>query len=215
MRTRTRLLFSALTAIFVLGIGVSAASATHLQLLGSEKGIRIVWSALRLEGAGKIIECPVTLEGTFSTSTIAKRAGTSIGSITRATVTSTSCTGGSARVLTETLPWAIQYSSFAGTLPTITSITVTLLSAAFAIHPTGSLTCLAQTEVSHPAKGIIGLGAGAGALRKIESLTAEEGALIPLRGEGGLCSFGGEGRFKGQGSVTVLGETASIEVALI
>ena len=215
MRTRTRLLFSALSAIVVLGIGVSAASATHLQLLGSEKGIRIVWARLILEGAGNIIECPVTLEGTFSTSTITKRAGTAIGSITRAAVASASCTGGSARVLTETLPWDIQYSSFAGTLPAITTITVRLLRAAFAIHPTGSLTCLAQTEASHPAVGIINLGAGTGTLRKITSLEAERTAGIPLRGEGGLCTFGGEGHFSGNGSVTVLGETASIEVALI
>lgn len=52
---------------------------------------------------------------------MSKVAGTTIGRVTRATVGSP-CTGGSATILQETLPWDLEYRSFAGTLPNITLI---------------------------------------------------------------------------------------------
>lgn len=214
MRNRSKLVLAVLAATFVLGIGTSASSARAIEVLNWEKGFRIVWNPLAFSGAGKTIRCPVTLEGTFHRHTFAKVARTLLGYITRAIVKGElpPCTGGRARILAESLPWHVQYSSFAGTLPAITRITLRLVGAAFSIRPNSfpEVTCLARTSDTEPAIGNAIVSSG-----EIRTLEAEAGARIGLTGEGGICEFAGEGGFSGNGTATILGETAPIRIRLI
>jgi hypothetical protein len=64
------------------------------------------------------IRCDLTLEGSLTTSSFAKRAGTAIGSLQRATVAN--CEGGELRI--SGLPVSILYEGFEGALPNITGI---------------------------------------------------------------------------------------------
>src|SRR5215213_7620345 len=153
MRTRSKLILAGLTAAILLSFAVGSASANRLSI--STRNVRVVWSNLQLEGGGSRIICPVTLEGSFHSSTITKTAGLLIGHISRASVIGSTppCTGGHATVLRETLPWHVTYESFAGTLPRPSRINIQLIGASFQVdQPT---TCLARTTTTSPAKGSV------------------------------------------------------------
>jgi hypothetical protein len=214
MRNRSKLLLSALTAAFVLSMAVGSASANRLSLSAQDFDAR--WSSLIFTSdAGSSLTCPVTLQGSFHSRTIAKVPNALIGFVSRASVrgqnSAGNCTGGTATVLTATLPWHITYRSFTGTLPNITGVNILLVNASFQIQPAGSLTCLARTTTTNPAIGTVNVSGG-----RATSLTAEENAGIPLTGAGGFCAFGGQGHFTGTtASLTRLGSTTSITVTLI
>ncbi len=209
MRKHSKLLFAAVAATMLLSLAVGSASARNLRI--SNQNTRIVWSALRFIAGGRTVTCHVTLEGSFVEATASKVVGSLLGRVTRAAVNT--CTGGSATVLTATLPWHIVYRGFTGTLPRITLVQVGLLGASFEVQPSGSLACLAATEANHPAVGNVVLEAsGNGVVTELNALVEAE---IPLRGGGGLCAFGGEGHFEGNGTVTVLNSTTRITVTLI
>ncbi len=198
-----KLTLAALTATMLLGLAVSNASANHLST--NELGFRITWASLEFsETVFRIgIRCPVTLEGAFSSATIAKVTGAAIGSVNRVTVRNESCTGGHATALTERLPWRITYEAFTGTLPRITGIKVLLIRPAFRIEVAGIINCL-----SEPARilGIIIGAIEAGGAFKPESLTPER--------EVNRC---GEinGVFGGTGVVSRAGSTARTLITLI
>lgn len=213
MRNRGYLVLAAALAISVMGIGASTAAATRLRILNSSRGIRMVWTEFEVEGAGSTVRCPLTMEGTFHQETFVKRAGTLIASITRAALATERCTGGRGRILTESLPWNLTYESFAGTLPQIEEIAVDLIGAEIAFQPEGSVLCLMQSTTTKPVGGLFHFFASIA--RKIGHFTLGLSFGIPLTGSGGLCAFGGEGHVAGTASVTVLGETAGIEFALI
>lgn len=98
------------TASATTGIGISPGGAITANSVG-----RITFT-----GGAVSISCDISLTGTLAAS-VAKVAGTSFGSITAGT--STSCgTGVVSSVLTAT-PWAVQYRSFTGTLPSISTLT--------------------------------------------------------------------------------------------
>jgi len=89
----------------------------------SSSTFRQTYSTISFEGGlFGTVRCPVTLEGSFHSRTMAKTAESLIGLITRAIVGEAACASGRARFKTETLPWHIRYSSFTGTLPTITAV---------------------------------------------------------------------------------------------
>lgn len=209
MRTTTRLAFAGLAATIMMALAVSAASANHLS--SSSQTIRAVWSPLRFQvGETTIASCRVTLEGSFHSTTIAKVEKTLIGAITRAEVGA--CESGEATVLTESLPWHVQYNGFEGTLPAITGVTLLLVGAAFRI---GSLNffCLARTEANNPAKGIVIVNTRTHAATGIR---ANERVTIPTTSGGGFGCPAPEGRFAGtSGAVTQLGTTTAVSVTLI
>jgi len=207
MHTRTKLLLSALTAALVLSAAVGTASARRLAL--SNQTFRAIWNPLVFSNAAESIEvrCAVTLEGSFHSSTLSKVNEQLVGYVTSAKVAEAGCSGGKARALTETLPWHIRYESFAGTLPTITSIGVRLVGAAFLIEVFG-VSCLYLTEASHPARGQINLSSGVAT-----SLRALESPAIPKHSGSFLCP--GEGVFRGTTTSLTSQSGGSITVTLV
>jgi hypothetical protein len=139
MRTRSKLTLAGLTASLLMGLAVSSASANELKIADTT-GFRVTWTAFNLQGveAGVRVICPVTLEGTFHSTTLQKRAGALIGFITRAAVNGAEppCTGGRATILQEHLPWHLTYEAFTGTLPDIEFVTLLLRRFAYRVETT-------------------------------------------------------------------------------
>jgi hypothetical protein len=191
---------------FVLGVAAQAATASTFAIV--EPTFRATWRSFVFQGSeGSRVTCPVTLEGTFTGVTMAKTAGARIGNVTGSSIGT--CTGGSARALTETLPWTIQYSSFSGVLPEITGVTMRAIGAGFKIHPTSLPECLARTEERNP----LTLAMARDAEGIVTSMRAEEGVTYPLTGEF-LCSLV-TGRVSGTAeTVTVARETQQVEILL-
>jgi hypothetical protein len=208
MRKTSKLLLVGLTAALLLSLAVSSASANRLSI--SNRNIRAVWTPLRFIAGTNTWSCNFTLEGSFHSATIAKVANALIGFISRGSVGP--CSAGSATILTATLPWHVQYESFAGRLPTITRVNLLLIGLSWQIQPSGSLVCLLRTEAGHPFRGEAELEPASG---RITGLRAEPGRGIPLTGSGGFCAFAGEGHFEGTGVVTLLGNTTSVSIRLI
>src|SRR5215218_2848212 len=123
MRNRSKLLLTGLCASIVLASAVSTASANRLSV--NETGFTITWSALTFNAAGNTVACPVSLGGAFHNRTIAKVPRALIGRVTAARING-ACSGGTATILSETLPWHVQYSSFSGTLPRIATVVIRL-----------------------------------------------------------------------------------------
>lgn len=194
MRAQFKLLVAALAAASFMAAFVGTASANRLA--ASESHVNINFPELTFAGSegGSAVICPVTIAGSFHSRTISKVANSLIGYINRATVAEASCRGGRARALTETLPWHVQYSSFSGTLPAITAVTLRLINASFQIEVFGVL-CLYRTTATNPARGIANVTSG-----EVRTLRAEENAKIPKNSGSFLCPP--EGVFKGTGNVS-------------
>jgi hypothetical protein len=204
MRSTSRIAVSAAVAALML-IAVSAtSSAAWFSIVGET--FRAAWPELRFTGAGSTVTCAVTLEGSFAQGTFSATAGTRVGSVARASVGA--CRGGSATILSATLPWSLQYASFGGTLPNITSLTFHLVGAAFQVRPEGLVACLARTTAERPVVGI----AQRESLGALTAFEAEETAGIRL--EGFLCEFAGEGHVGGRAGLTQEGRTEAVEMFL-
>jgi len=193
MRNRSKLLFTGLCAALILAAAVSTASANHLSTNSQTFVLR--WTALTFEAStGARVTCGVSLGGSFHSRTIAKVANALIGNVNAAAITSSTCTGGTATVNRETLPWHVQYRSFAGTLPNITNVALNLVGARFRIQPTGEIACNAGTTQNEPGIGTIGFNA-----RHVATEVRASGT-IALSGSF-LCNFA-SGSFSGTGTVT-------------
>lgn len=156
MRFR-KVLISLATAVAALAAFASMASANHLSF--SSQTLRATWTSFEFSGGFGTIRCNLTLEKSLHSRTINKTAGLLIGAITRASIGP--CASGSFTVLTESLPWHVQYASFEGTLPTIVSVTTNIIGLALQLRePTFGITCLMRSEASHPARLIYNLRSG-------------------------------------------------------
>lgn len=198
VRLHYRVPCGTLAAALVLALAVASSSAATFTL--GPEAFSARWSSLTFELAGNRVACPVTLEGSFSSSSFTATAGTRIGSIARASLGT--CSTGTATILTETLPWAVQYSSFTGTLPNITSLTDHVIGAAIR-GSSGGLSCLIRSTEANPVSLIA------------ERL--EEGSLTGTRlderlgipaGGGGLCELAGEAHASGTGTIAAPGGEA-------
>jgi len=165
-----------------LATAVGVAAATRLEL--DERRFNAKWSSLKFKGPfGEThANCPITLEGSFHSNTIAKTVGALIGHISRAT--SGTCIEGSTTILQESLPWHITYAGFSGTLPDITLIMINLVGASFQVP-----LCLSTTTTARPARGNIELIRERGGLLKATNLVADPTFTIPC----GIAT----GRFEG------------------
>jgi len=179
----------------------------------SERGLRVVWSSLEFIGGGSTVRCAVTLEGSFHESMFNKVARTPIADITRASLSRESCSGGTASMKTETLPWSMDYMSFVGPLPGITSVGLRLVNAGMSITPSGSVTCSVRTTDANPSRASVAVAEAVGSLRRATAVRADETATIPLEG-GFLCSLAGNGTMAGTGTPTVVGGTAAVPLTL-
>jgi hypothetical protein len=146
MPRRITSLLAILSAIAVLAIASSLASADRLAF--NNGTFRIVWAVVQFEGTGNV-ECPLTLEGTYHSIVVTKLFDSLIGHVTRAATAA--CGSGSLAILGETLPWHVRYSSFDGTLPEITQVSIRIVGMGMAIDPAGLVpTCRFTTEAAEP-----------------------------------------------------------------
>jgi hypothetical protein len=197
-----KLLLACAGATVVLGALVGVASAGNLST--SSQTLRATFATLEFSGGFGTTRCPVTLEGSFHARTTSKVAGRLVGYLTRAAIGA--CATGTATVLTETLPWHIQYASFTGTLPNITSVRANVVGVGFRIREVGGVTCLSRSSEAEPVTVAFNREAG-GALT-----SATVGGSIRTGAE---C-FALAGTFTGSSSAfTVLNSTTRITVTLI
>ncbi len=198
MRYRTNVRLLALVAAFTLAATTGRAGAEVLSIGSST--FRVAWSSWSFAGGFGTVRCPVTLEGSFDPSVFEKVAGGPIGAVARAA--SGACASGGMTVLSETLPWEVQYSSFAGMLPNITELTTSVIGAAFIIRePSFGITCLARSTSANPMR----LGA-----------TRESGGALTTVAAGGTIptSCGVNGTPSGSGNVTQAGSSTRITLTL-
>jgi hypothetical protein len=213
MRTRSKLLLAGLTAALAFGALISTSSANRLALSGQQ--FRATWNALRFIGF-VTVECHVTIEGSFHSRTISKVLEALVGYVSRVTVDSTNCTGGSARALTETLPWHIRYGGFTGTLPTIETILLRVINGQFLVQVAGiaPAKCLYTANATSPMRGIVRLAGGVA-----ESLRIEEPSAIPFTSGTSSFACGSSGRLGNEtvahASLTEGPTTTKITVTLV
>lgn len=194
----SKLLLATIGATVLLGALVGSASARSFST--SSQTLRAAFRTVTFRGAFGNIRCPVTLEGSLHSRTIAKVAGSLIGYITAAALGA--CESGSATILTATLPWHVRYASFTGTLPNIATIRINVINASFQVREP-AFTCLARSTEASPAVGTFTREAG-GALT-----TAAISGSVPT-------SCGINGSFESTvDPVTVLNSSTRITVTLI
>jgi hypothetical protein len=194
MRQRSKLVLAGLTVALAFGALVSASSANRIGLSGPQWTAS--WNKIRFVGF-VTVECHLTLEGSFHSRTLSKVLESLIGYVSRATVDSTNCTGGSARALTETLPWHIRYGGFEGTLPTITGITERLVGGRFLVQVAGiaPAKCLYVSSAASPFRATVSRNTATGVA---EWLRVDETAAIPFTSGTSSFACGNSGRFEGR-----------------
>jgi hypothetical protein len=208
MRVGIKLVLAGLATAIVLSLAVGAASARRFEV--SERGFLARWTTDRpliVNIAGNRISCPVTLEGSFHSRTTSKVCGQLVGYITTAQFAGTEppCKGGVLDPLAETLPWHIQYSRFAGTLPAITRIRILLVGLQVGGIANGIVCLLASTQASPIGMDINLVGGRADSI----TLLAEFG--IPVRGEF-ICSLAGNASL--EGTAPIVGTLITPQVAI-
>ncbi|HEX7289912.1 MAG TPA: hypothetical protein VF250_02185 [Conexibacter sp.] len=199
-----------LTAIAVMALSIGSASARNFSV--SNQNIRAVWTRRNLsEPFGVTTSCPVTLEGSLHSRTIAKVTYALIGYITRATVgPPASCVGGEATILGGSLPWHVRLLGFDGTLPDITRLRALLSGGSFKIRTVNG-TCLFTTRENTTEHGLANFNRNVttGQITSVDSggeITSNEACIFGLRIRG---------RLEGTGSVTALNPASLIFVRLI
>lgn len=204
MRKSVKIVLAALAASLLLASAVSTASARNLSV--SNENIRATWRVLEFVSTFVTVRCPVTLEGSLHSRTIAKVRGSLIGAITRVTIKNEACTNGTA--VAKNLPWHQTYEGFTGTLPTILAVQQGLSRSRFTITALGT-SCEYGNETDN-VLGSINLNAAGEAT----SLTTVEGSNEATLIAGGFgCSA--RGRLRGTAEIMVLGSTTRIRVSLI
>jgi len=220
MRTSVKFALTALAASLLLAAVVGTASASRLSV--SNQNIRATWSSLEFDsGIGVVVRCPVTLEGSFHTRTIAKVARSLIGAVTKAQVRAASCVEGTGATFNgveayngttspNTLPWHLTYESFSGTLPNITAVRILLTRFRFGITVPGFCTGQYGAETDRISANA---SVTAGVVGTITPIEGSNNASL-IRRDGGI-SCPNPGRLRGSGNVFLLGTTNRISITLI
>jgi hypothetical protein len=207
-----RLLLAAVAMTAAVTLAAGTAAARRLGL--SNQAFQMVWELLRFEMSftGELT-CPVTLEGSFHSRTLSKVCGQLVGYITKAQSVNTEppCRNGTASMLGATLPWHIQYVSFAGTLPSITEIKVQIVGMSYRLTTGSGFNCLIRTTAEHPYVGIFHRDTRT---QLITEFRSDESVAIPVRMEG-TCSLEGTAKITGATEVHVPGTTTKIRVELV
>lgn len=185
---RMKRVLAAIAATLLLAVAVD--SATAGRIAPSELGFRLTWGPARLTGITPA-SCNLTLEGSFTSGTIQKAAGLTIGQISSASVGS--CSQGSFTALAATLPWTVAYKSFTGTLPNIERMYVTLLGVSLNLNG-----CLSTSTSGSPVNGYFTRQAGG----TVSSFTVVE-TLLGCWG------------WEGTGTAARLGTTVAFSLTLI
>lgn len=137
-----RLVFAGCVA--VLAMSLLAGSAVALRSLSVNRTrVSATSRSVIFTGAELNTTCEVTLNGETTTTAVAKGSTSQIGVITEGRTTN--CRGAARRAVilnTAVNPMRLAYTSFAGTLPRITSVTVTASNALFELQETFAGNCL-------------------------------------------------------------------------
>jgi hypothetical protein len=217
MHNRAKLIMTALTAAVVLGALVGTATAQRFEITNTS--IRATFPALRFLGTEPFggtleITCPVTMEGTFHSRTIAKEFERLLGYITRAIVNQNSCAEGGltgVTILQERLPWHIRYESFTGTLPRITRINLRLVLAAFRTRALiFGIECLFQSTAASPARGFVERDITTG--QALNLVAATETSIPRFEGP---SSCPASGRFQGSGPIRLHSSSTTLVFILL
>lgn len=223
MRKSVKLILTGLAASLLLAAMVSSATASRLST--SNQNIRATWTSLEFASA-VVVRCPVTLEGSFHTRTIAKVARSLIGAITKAVVNRERCTNGTGSTFNgveryngtttpNTLSWHLTYESFRGTLPSIESIRVLLQRFRFGIEAIGCAVQVGAETDNVSADAALGAG---GAITSLTPTAGRNTATIIRtdRDVLGACPRpGNPGTLGSAGQVMLLGTTTRISITLI
>ena len=181
MNKRTKLLLAALTAMLVLALGASVATALRsLAVTGGERAITATVRQLVFTSGFVNERCDVTLGGRVK-ATAAKNSGVAVvGEITEGRTAN--CTNNlgitptSATPLVEARnPWRVLYRSIAGTLPAITEVGLTLENSQFLIRVGAETSCLYKGNVVTRTAGRAGR-----AELTVETMIGESGSRVAL-----------------------------------
>jgi hypothetical protein len=203
-----------LPAIAVLAAAVAlmtSAWASANKMSVSSRTFRQTYSSLELEGEIGTVRCPITLEGSFHSSTFGKVANATLGSVSRAALNEGACTGGTVQANTETLPWGEAYSGFEGTLPTFTSTIRVIIGRPIRLMIFGMF-CYYQAAIGVPPEMNFSV-----TLRRMGGVVIGvrfDGAVSRVAGQSPLCPPVLRARSP-TGTETVLGTTASVSLTLI
>jgi len=206
MRKTAKVSLVAGAAALVMGFAVHGAGA-EAGIEARSPTFRIAWRPVSITSGASTTRCNLTLEGYVHSNTMAKTAGALIGYLVEVSVRE--CTGGSATVLTSTLPWHVRYEGFTGRLPTIEGVKLTFIELSLSVQPTGSLNCLVRTSSTSPLKAIFNVEASSA----VTGVALEPGSTIPETGEA-LCAFA-SASFEGTGRLTTTATGSSVSITLI
>jgi hypothetical protein len=214
MPMKSKLILASLAATLLMATALGSASARVFSL--TNRNYRIVWRPLEfIEPNARFgtVRCPVTLEGSFHSSTISKVENALMGYVSRATTAATSCTGGSLTIHQESLPWRVTYRGFTGMLPSITEIIFSLLGPSMTIHE-AVFTCNVTVTNEHASFGRIFIEIMGGGGRELEYFAMDE-TLIPVTGCPANNIKFRTPNFLFGGGVSLLGTTTRIRLTLI
>lgn len=207
-------------AIVVVAALAAAGVAAANRFAFSSSGFRLVWPAegpllirkpTEAFGIDDLFNCPVTLEGSFHSATLMRKvSGGLAGNINRAVLGRCNTERSwleQPQFLVATLPWHLRYSSFAGTLPRVTSVSWSITGFAFSAVERGffRLNCLYRAPeplVFRTTRESLGAITAATLEGRVEKTTM-----------GGECAF--SGTLSGAPRVTALGSTSAVTVTLI
>jgi hypothetical protein len=193
----------------LLLLAVTAGSASARSISSSNQNIRGTWRSLEFASSLVTVRCPLTLEGSFHTRTIAKVERSLIGAVMGAILKQESCTNGRSTPRSETLPWHLTYESFAGTLPNISNVNILIVSFRFLFYSTGCSNGEYGTETDNiTGRARREAGGAITALEPVEGRTTM--TLVSVRE---FCPA--SGRMRGGGDVTVLSSANRITLTLI
>lgn len=194
-------------------VALLACTASAARLSTSEQGFEVEWqnffpqTELLIAAGGNSIVCEITFLGTLNR-TIAKTVGVAMGRFTHATMGR--CSEGTMIALEATMPWEILYREFSGTLPSYTSIGVSIprFSLRFR-NRAGTLECLISVSAMNPVIARFTTGFGG----TIDQFRMEERTRIPLSGSAGCALL--TGVYQGAALAINLASTRSLTISLI
>jgi hypothetical protein len=195
MHGPTRLRALGLAAAFVLAAAVSTASAGRISI--NEQNFYVNSPALSFVTAVGEVTCQLSLTGSFHSRTITKVLGALVGLITSAQIGT--CEGGTATVLTGTLPWHLTYNGFTGRLPAITGINLRLIRASFRVS--NGTACLAASSTAQPMGFTANINERTG---QVSSVQADETFEIDLEDESFPCAIAGDASTRGSAAMCMV-----------
>ncbi len=206
MHNRIMLTLAGIAAILAMALSINTASANRLSL--SHLTTRAIFNPIEFRGGVGAWSCRLTLEQSFHSATITKTVGALLGYVTGATI-QRPCSAGEITILSETLPWHLQYGGFTGTLPQFRGLILNMLGLAFRVNESVfGISCLARSTQERPfvsiAEGIEWERHGNGIIR---TLVADQSKEIPCG------SFAG--RFGGTATVTESAGSTNVLIRLI